>query len=373
MALIVCPECGKSFSDRAPACPECGCPTSEIIGQSSNANAGQLSIANIAFDDARYDEAYQLFAQIYAQNQNDPLVMVRLGLAAAAKEYFDNGIPNSTKDLLAKAFAIQKGNAATQEELVANITPYVNDVKKVIDDTNTVIIKGVSAAISSTAPTRSAGSMVADALFSPIGSANRNLYEDNRTAQSNLQIIQKAVSNKQIIRKCLDTFGSYVLKLTADTLGAPLPDNTPLYTTLGTFVVSAEDADIYGKLSNSVKPQENVYGLCFGEEKVLLSFNNNTTFLQVNGKTTNGGFAPPTGNVVVTNYKITYNAKKAKSSFTKSLDDLQRVEVGGPGTWTTHIAFVFSGGVKVLITPDVAGTQGVYVGMLKEELKMPNR
>lgn len=26
MALIICEECGKEFSDRAPACPNCGCP-----------------------------------------------------------------------------------------------------------------------------------------------------------------------------------------------------------------------------------------------------------------------------------------------------------------------------------------------------------
>lgn len=27
MALIICPECGKEYSDRAPACPNCACPT----------------------------------------------------------------------------------------------------------------------------------------------------------------------------------------------------------------------------------------------------------------------------------------------------------------------------------------------------------
>lgn len=27
MALIICSECGKEFSDKAPACPNCGCPT----------------------------------------------------------------------------------------------------------------------------------------------------------------------------------------------------------------------------------------------------------------------------------------------------------------------------------------------------------
>lgn len=26
MALIKCPECGKEISDKAGACPHCGCP-----------------------------------------------------------------------------------------------------------------------------------------------------------------------------------------------------------------------------------------------------------------------------------------------------------------------------------------------------------
>lgn len=29
MALIKCPECGKEISDKASACPNCGCPSSE--------------------------------------------------------------------------------------------------------------------------------------------------------------------------------------------------------------------------------------------------------------------------------------------------------------------------------------------------------
>lgn len=30
MALIKCTECGKEFSDKAPACPNCACPTEEV-------------------------------------------------------------------------------------------------------------------------------------------------------------------------------------------------------------------------------------------------------------------------------------------------------------------------------------------------------
>lgn len=31
MALIICSECGKEFSDKALACPNCGCPIEEVI------------------------------------------------------------------------------------------------------------------------------------------------------------------------------------------------------------------------------------------------------------------------------------------------------------------------------------------------------
>lgn len=31
MALITCPECTKIFSDKASNCPNCGCPTEQII------------------------------------------------------------------------------------------------------------------------------------------------------------------------------------------------------------------------------------------------------------------------------------------------------------------------------------------------------
>ena len=30
MALIKCPECGKEISDKAGACPHCGCPIGNV-------------------------------------------------------------------------------------------------------------------------------------------------------------------------------------------------------------------------------------------------------------------------------------------------------------------------------------------------------
>lgn len=44
MALITCPECGKEFSDKASACPNCGCPITYIkkedIADSKELNTG---------------------------------------------------------------------------------------------------------------------------------------------------------------------------------------------------------------------------------------------------------------------------------------------------------------------------------------------
>lgn len=41
MALIICSECGKQFSDKATACPQCGCPTELARPKSNQATASQ--------------------------------------------------------------------------------------------------------------------------------------------------------------------------------------------------------------------------------------------------------------------------------------------------------------------------------------------
>lgn len=44
MALIICVECGKRFSDKALACPECGCPTSEMTGKKNEETVSEVVI-----------------------------------------------------------------------------------------------------------------------------------------------------------------------------------------------------------------------------------------------------------------------------------------------------------------------------------------
>lgn len=374
MALIICPECGKKFSDRAVACPECGCPTSEISGQSSNASEGQIIIANNAFDDSRYDEAYQLFAQLYAQNQSNPQIAIRLGLATAARDYFNNGIPNSTKDLLSKGLELAKNNASSYDAFVSQITPYIIDTKKVIGDTKNAVIEGISSALNQTASMRGAGEMVVDALFSPVVSANRNLYEDRRTAEANSRILNNAIANKKVITATLDAFGSFVLKTVADLLTEPLDNDNALYAVLGDFVANGDDAKIYEKLCASPSTQGNVYGLCYGEEKTLLEFSDTYCIVRVNGEPRVKAHifeGTPKGHVLLTNYRVVYKATKDKFSFEESLENLIRVEVGGP--LNVFITLCYPNNLKVLISPVPEGTQAVYVATINEMLKMPNR
>lgn len=47
MALIKCTECGKEFSDKAPACPNCGCPTSEMVTDNVDQKNEDTSIEEI--------------------------------------------------------------------------------------------------------------------------------------------------------------------------------------------------------------------------------------------------------------------------------------------------------------------------------------
>ncbi len=47
MALIICPECGKEYSDKAAACPNCGCPTS-LDGESTNFEPQKVEIAKVS-------------------------------------------------------------------------------------------------------------------------------------------------------------------------------------------------------------------------------------------------------------------------------------------------------------------------------------
>lgn len=54
MALIICTECGKEFSDKAVSCPNCGCPTAEIL-------VGSSDMAEDVESRSIFDDIYERF------------------------------------------------------------------------------------------------------------------------------------------------------------------------------------------------------------------------------------------------------------------------------------------------------------------------
>ena len=71
MALIKCEECGKEISDRAVACPNCGCPVEhkkQIVKKTSHTNAdGKRNMPAMVclFISHLMGFAYSLYSIIY--------------------------------------------------------------------------------------------------------------------------------------------------------------------------------------------------------------------------------------------------------------------------------------------------------------------
>ncbi len=62
MALIICPECGKEFSDKAPACPNCGCPISEMYWDDN--------VQEDSFEDEKPKKYSTFHRLLYGNNAN---------------------------------------------------------------------------------------------------------------------------------------------------------------------------------------------------------------------------------------------------------------------------------------------------------------
>lgn len=70
MSLVICSECGKEFSDKAAACPNCGCPTQEISIMSNNINSfDDVFNANVALR-ALNGGAIKISREIVSQKEN---------------------------------------------------------------------------------------------------------------------------------------------------------------------------------------------------------------------------------------------------------------------------------------------------------------
>ena len=75
MAMITCPECGRSVSDKASTCPGCGCPIAQASNDAAN-NARELddlyTLAHRARDSENIEDDAKYYGQIVQLYPNDP-------------------------------------------------------------------------------------------------------------------------------------------------------------------------------------------------------------------------------------------------------------------------------------------------------------
>lgn len=71
MALITCPECGNNVSDKANACPKCGCPIESIISRLQVQEHDESETQQVA-QDAPLGENPAIIVQLNSEEHRSP-------------------------------------------------------------------------------------------------------------------------------------------------------------------------------------------------------------------------------------------------------------------------------------------------------------
>lgn len=144
MAMIKCPECGKEMSDRAGACPNCGCPMDEIrrsLGEIEAERAAKLK------EKEEEKKAKEVAAEIRKRKQEEArkavtpemkrkrsliasLIAVLVIIAGVCGWYFGIKVPKD--NAYAAYLETVQSTAETVKEYNAAVEAYNNKAKQVI-------------------------------------------------------------------------------------------------------------------------------------------------------------------------------------------------------------------------------------------------
>ena len=335
MALIICKECGKEYSNHAPACPNCGYPTEDHVVATNSL----LAEADMAFGDCHYEEAYDAYLKSMANQPNNPHIQIRLALSNFARNLNETKLPPASMKMLSDGIASLGKDSAGKGK-----------VKKYIDDVNVISRKVRELADSEVGKMeqnlvheRSAGSQLADAfVYSPLTGSQTRAAQDsanaahNRSVRSNITTFSANIDTK--ISDIKETF----LEALSGVFNSdnPIPDEC--VTAIKEMATTAKAKVFYNRIVGTVT-QENSWGKCFGEEKVLLVAETVTAWLKKNGASVWGTvWSAPKGKFILTNYKLKYLATKEKFSFEISLEHLLRITPSA-----TYTTFYFNDNISV--------------------------
>lgn len=134
MSLIICPECKRNFSDKAPACPNCGYPAN-LVGTNekntdSNILGNNLNNKKIMANNIKY------YLKLYNKTPSDICKLLGFPFATFSDWINAKSYPRIDKiELMANYFGISKSdliesNVTTQEDIhkmifTENINSYI--------------------------------------------------------------------------------------------------------------------------------------------------------------------------------------------------------------------------------------------------------
>lgn len=78
MALIKCSECGKEFSDKASACPNCACPIDEAKKENTKENRKQ-KVKNYSELTNIEKSSIRLYMKSKGESSNSAIILISLG------------------------------------------------------------------------------------------------------------------------------------------------------------------------------------------------------------------------------------------------------------------------------------------------------
>ena len=85
MALIKCSECGKEFSDKANACPNCACPTNELIENNKNKKKKIKDYSELT---SKEKASIRLYMRSKGENSTSSIILFSLGTACCLIGFF---------------------------------------------------------------------------------------------------------------------------------------------------------------------------------------------------------------------------------------------------------------------------------------------
>ena len=231
MKQLTCEMCGSTElikQDGFFACQTCGCKysveeakkmmiegTVSVVGTVSIDNSASydriLELARDAYNDKRFESAYNYYCQAVDIRQDVVENVLRQGLSILAKEAIQSNVPSSCTNRVTRAIDLIKQMSPSEEKNTA-IFSAIEDISSACAESKKYLTEEINDLELQKMKTRSAGDILAD-LGRPAFVASQNQAEDKKIERHNKAIDEKIAVVRTRSSKIDDFEKEYTEKL----------------------------------------------------------------------------------------------------------------------------------------------------------------